>query len=271
MSVVAWALRMGKSMQKIKEEAGMGQTMSKDLNSTEVLARIPDVDAMETIPISTARLTSIGKRLLSEGLSAKLLLASGVVLLLIAIVPFLFSKKEADKPGNENTTALQGDTAKLPSIPSHPTSKTPARGDALVQTEKAKTLESIKPPESKHQLAQSPPAGDIRGEAGQKKPSVEVNRPMTTGEANTAAPVAELNRQEPRAGVNQPAAVGDPAGYRNNLATGLTDRRIDPPSPAPFDRVQQTVLSEPGVARLDGIIEAYPVRTTNDRTRPSIY
>jgi hypothetical protein len=226
--------------------------------TTEVLARIPDVDAVDTIPIDRGQTSGGRQRLLSEALSARLLLAGGVVLLLAAVVPFLIGKKENSKPSNESLPAWQ------PGPPAPAPGPASTLNGALAQTPKPQPGVPKKAPAAKRQGVQSPEMREARrsaerpktaGDPSYRHPQVSLNQPMTLG-GSTDRGIERRDYQ---------------ADERNNVTAGLAERRIATPDSAPGDGARWTAPSQPGVARFEGIIESPPVRTTDERPRPGIY
>jgi len=235
--------------------------------TTDVLARIPDVDAVDTIPIGPAQASGGRQRLVSETLSARLLLAGGVVLLLAAVVPFLLGKKENPKPSDESLPAWQ------PGAPAPAAGPTPTFNGAVAQTANPQPGESRKAPAARRQGVQSADMRDGRrlaerpkttGDPSYRQPQVGVNQPMTLG--GSMAPVPSLPPGE--RGVERRDYQAD---ERNSLTVGLAERQIATPVSPPGDGARWTAPAQPGVARFEGIIESPPVRTTDERPRSSIY
>jgi hypothetical protein len=274
----------------------MDQQQIRRVGATEetapvkVIARIPDVDAVDVIPFKGAKAAIAGKRLLGEGLSAKLLLGSGLLLLILAIVPFLFNKK--DGPTSKNETAATWQPAATPATASSSaaqTGKAPTWNDTLAKWDKSKTAESKqsaepdRTAESKKQAELKQPnlGGEIvasvsTNDPPRQDPIASSNRSMTIGQSQTAQsqPSSEERTVARRDyAIDSPVAPQTSAQYaaQPNVPVGLADRRIENPVSTAIDKPQIVPASEPGLARLHGTIETYPVRTNNDRARPSIY
>lgn len=376
----------------------------------DILAFIPDVDAAAA---STAGPTPSGHplgRLFSQPTSAKLLLAAAGVLVVAAIVPFLFGKKETPKPMAEVTPAWQpgpvapnadggpkwtgGSTApktfqtqpgagketaprSIPTTadlrgavkaPASSPPPTPLFGDRAVPAaptadERMRMIAPPRnPPAANPDNTLTPDPRDTRYEtrrpaavyerAYQSPPSpVDINRPMTVGDSNAAAPpdyrrdavpnyrqelvpdyrreaapdyrreatsdyrreAAPDYRQDPATDYRRDAvpdyrrempadyrqdtaadyrrdgtgtagyrqdnvpdyrrqAAPDyrtevPADYRSAATPGLADRRMTPP-PAGG---QLPGAGQPGVARIEGIIDTPPARTSHEFARPGVY
>jgi hypothetical protein len=208
----------------------------------DMLAFIPDVDAAATSAAGDTPASRPLGRLLSQPTSAKLLLAGAVVLVVAAIVPFLFSKKEASKPVAEGAPGWQPGPASqkadggpkwnggstLPQTPE----ALPGTGKETASSSVPTTADlrgAVKPP------ASSPPPTPLWGDRTapaapstdeqlrmiappRTPPAASPDYPQTPDPRDTRyetrrpAPAYERAYQPPQSpvGLCQPMAVGDP-------------------------------------------------------------
>ena len=238
-----------------------------------VLARLPDVGGVESNREPTARAARSDGRILSPGLATKLLLGGGLLLVLAAIFPFVFSNKNEPKPGTppapnaEEAPMWKGASGKTPNT-------LPASAKVSYEPKM-----SINP--------DLPPAPDFVGAAQVPNPDPSPQAPRAEGQKRAEAVgvqrqtpgVGEQSQTDigqPRARVNQMMVLGDPtptpAGvyaddYRGDYQA---DSRANLPARSPTYASPYRAV-EPGVARLEGIIEKPSVRTTYDAARSRVY
>ena len=267
----------------------------------EVLAQVPDLDAAEPGSEPAEKPARSDGRIISQMLSTKLLVGGGVLLVLAAVIPWVLTRKVEPKGGkpprpdadmapmfSADTVAGQQDTPNMsytpdmsfdhsvpdgpafldpsPSTGANASPKTPPweegeSTDSAANQDQASrwNYEAKRPGVDRRAYPSQPPAihappgpppspaaGNStmpqlqRSPAWQDNPR-EARRPDWSQHQTYRQPMPQLNRAQ--AETNRPMSVG--AG---------------PYPPA-----------EPGVARLEGVIEKPPVRTTYDRSRQSIH
>ncbi len=252
------------------ETAATGTTVSPP----EVLARLPDLDAVDPSGESAAKPGGSDGRILSQGLSTKLLVGGGVLLVLAAIFPFVFGGNDEPKPG----------TPIAPDAPEAPTwngqaaetlDALPASAGVSYEPEMTFNPELPPPPDFIGTAPESPGPGP----SPETLPADRPDRVGAPGDQLQAPPAEQQSRIEagrPQARANQMMTIGNltptPAGiyadvYRRDHQA---DSRANLPARYPtYSTSYQAV--EPGVARLEGIIEKPSVRTSYDAARSSVH
>jgi hypothetical protein len=267
--------------------AGTQRVPGTAVRQPEVLARLPDLDAVEASPAPDTR--SSGRRnkalaadgrFLSQGLSTKLLIGGALLLVLAAIFPFVFNNHEP-KPG----TPPAPDAAEAPAWkgPSGETSEAPS-GSANTSYEPKMSLHPDLPPppdfidtapaSSTDAPPQTPHADrkDRTGAAGHLRQSLSADRqlqadvPLPQARANRRMALSELPPAPDRWGQGL-GNRGQGSGVRGQ-GTGVFD--IQHPALS-IQRSAAYPMVEPGVARLEGVIEKPSVRTSYDAARSSIH
>jgi hypothetical protein len=237
------------------------------------LARLPELDPLEGSRESDATAGRRDGRILSHGLSTKILLGGGALLLLAAIYPFVFGGNDEPKPGTppapdaEEAPAWQGESAETPvALPA---------------------AENISYEPNMSLNADLPPAPDFIGAAQTPDPGSPPQMPSRDDQGRSEpagerakTPAADLQSQtdagQLQAHANQAMAIGDLAPTSAGIYAGEYRRETEAGARASFSSAypgsllpQQKV--EPGVARLEGIIEKPSVRTSYDAARSSVY
>ena len=235
-----------------------------------LLIQIPDLNAAD--PLLDAEESSDG-RIISQGLSNKLVMGIGFVLVLIAVLPFLVNKKRPQKSVSELPTWHASAPATTPATtPAYLTPQQPqaganrpmALGDPGWPQAKAAPATSAQPenrqdrpadyrvgnapefqrndratdPQNLQADARSDPAAAFRGTAALRGTSTE--------------PRADYRNDPPALGVAQGGAMMPAA------AAGVVSSSFQDSQP-----------TEPGVARFEGTIAKPPVRTSYDRAGSS--
>jgi hypothetical protein len=77
------------------------------LGKLRVLARLPDLGKVTSVPLGPSGSSLRHVRIISQGLAAKLLLGGTVLLMAAAVLPTLFGGKAAVLPGQTDTSAWQ--------------------------------------------------------------------------------------------------------------------------------------------------------------------
>ena len=212
-----------------------------------VIAKIPDLNAMESGRRSRGKSAKSDGRLLSQSLSTKLLIGGGALLVLVAIVPLLMSGRSGPKGGR----------------PPAPNAEQAPIYQGNIVTETPVTLDGAPV------VQQAPPELNFQPE-------------IPTGPAFTAAV-----HQTPMPNVQGPAAGGEVRyeasrplpGYRRECLPPQIDQNQlpqtdqDRPQAKSNQRMKlgNHIPARPGVARLTGVIVNHQLRTTDDRNRSSIY
>jgi hypothetical protein len=238
-----------------------------------VLARFPEVAAAEPTAEGKDCPASPPGRLISQRLSAKLLLGGGLLLVLAAIVPFLFSKKDDAKPGNNSTPTWEPG----PPAPMSDWAMKWKQGSQATPRAPVARLGGVRgvSPESgpgkPDSLATGPKAGPLlpppaaSGDAAGRGPSREQAPLASTWPDPTRSPPGEGRLHvlaPPQADANRSMSVG---------AGGLADRRTPLPPYQAGLGTGAALPAEPGVARFEGTIESPPSRNADDRARPGLY
>jgi len=238
-----------------------------------VLARLPDVGRLESNREPNVRAARSDGRILSPGLATKLLVGGGLLLVLAAIVPFVFNNKNEPKPG----------TPPAPNAEEAPMWKGASGKTANALPASAKV--SYEPTMAIN--PDLPPAPDFIGDTEAPNPDPVPPAPRAEGQKRAEAvgiqrqtpgvgEQSQTNVGRPRARANQMMVIGDPTpspagvyadGFRGDYQA---DSRANLPArystyASPYRAV------EPGVARLEGIIEKPSVRTTYDAARSRVY
>jgi len=338
-----WPAEPTADQEAVQPAGGVTETADADLQP-QVLAQLPDLETVETA--SEGPPASSDGRIISQGLSTKLLVGGSVLLVMAAIIPFLFGKKESPKPGDvklpewhQGAPAADADrapawTGQAPQAPAAeqnlpgppPELSIPAvpGGDAAAQRPPVWNVQQRSPqlnapaqavrnrwqtappaavrtpvrdlpsasqmaPAGTHsaarpQIADGPmpdahsPADGRRWRYEAKRPRADdypdyrqsearSNQAMTLGQRTIPAagqPVPDYQpayRDEPRAnsaqGLQTDSRARYPAGSQGGYRPGGQGEYRPPPV-------------EPGVARFEGLIENPPLRTSHDRSRPSV-
>ncbi len=197
------------------------------LDWSQVLARIPDVKGRMHRDSSRKSKRSSGKRqerLVSPGMSVKILMAGGAVLLACAVLPFLFGSKDSD---DSTSSELAADADVAPRWASSPTPTGPvevaaAREQSGMFPGEAQSLQTLS-------TAHNGPAANS-GRSGALMPSSMAAdyRPGGTSRYPITAS-ADLNRP-PTADVNRPMEIGDPRPAAD-AANRTADLRASPVQP----------------------------------------
>ena len=243
------------------------------LSRPVVLARLPDLDAVEPGEESAAKRGRFDGRILSHALSTKLLLGGGVLLVLAAIFPFVFNNNRDPKPGTppapnaEEAPFFDGRTAKT---------SDPLPASANIPYEPKMSISPDLPPAPDFidaaQAPNSAPSPQAPPADGQGRAGAIGNR----GRAPAAERQSRTDTGQPQARANRMMTIGDsmptPAGiypddYRRNYQA---NSRANLPTRYPACSIPYPMV-EPGVARLEGIIEKPSVRTSYDAARSSVH
>lgn len=243
------------------------------LSRPVVLARLPDLGVVEPGEESAAKRGRFDGRILSHGLSTKLLVGGGVLLVLAAVFPFVFNNNGAPKPGE-------------PPAPD-------AKEAPIWNGEAAETTDALSPSanisyEPKMSFSPDlPPAPDFINAAQAPSSAPSPQAPPADGRDGAGAignpeqtPAAERQSRtatgQPQARANQMMTIGDsmptPAGiyvddYRRDYQA---NSRANLPARYPACSIPYPMV-EPGIARLEGIIEKPSVRTSYDAARSSVH
>ncbi len=245
------------------------------ISQPEVLARLPDLDTLQpSWEVGTKPSRGDG-RFLSQGISTKLLVGACFLLVCIAVLPFIL-KDDEPKPG----------TPPAPDAPEAP----PYKGQAADPSQPAPASLSYEPNMSFS--ADLPPAPDFIGaaqEAGTEastqtvpaQPGRQTGAPVEQGQTAPVDRQSRLDTFGPRARANQTMVIGNPvignptpppAGiYGNNYRRFFqANSRANLPTRRSAESFSDRA-AEPGVARLEGIIEKPSVRTSYDAGRSSVH
>lgn len=243
------------------------------LSRPVVLARLPDLGVVEPGEESAAKRGRFDGRILSHALSTKLLVGGGVLLVLAAVFPFVFNNNDAPKPGEppapnaKEAPFFNGEAAETSdALPSSANiSYEPNKSFRLDLPPAPDSIGAAKAPRS-HPSPQAPPAGG-RDRAG------AIGDP---GQTPAAERQSRTDTGQPQARANQMMTIGDsmptPAGidadvYRRNYQA---NSRANLPTRYPACSIPYPTV-EPGVARLEGIIEKPSIRTSYDAARSSVH
>ncbi len=242
-----------------------------ELPSPNVLARIPELDATEPSEESPRKAGRRDGRILSQGLSTKLLLGGGLLLVLAAVFHSVFRDKEP-KPG----------TPPAPNAPEAPV----WNAEAAAESATLSAGPSYEPTMSLNQ--ELPPAPDFISAA--QAPGATPSPPPAAEEEGGSSAGGDTPQIPPDQHQSR-SAIGPPRAEANRMMT--ISRRVPVPSGIPQERTDlrcdggaaaQAALPtrypacsipypvvQPGVARLEGIIEKPAVRTSYDATRSSVH
>lgn len=283
-----------------------------DDSQPEVLARLPDLEAVESGQDAEAKPARSDGRLLSQGLSTKLLLGGGALLVIAAIFPFVLGGSSEPKPGtppapdadpapiwNGRTAQTQGSQPGSPSISYEPNMSfnpsVPAAPD-FIREAQAPDAEPSPQTTPLAEQGQSDPTGDqgqpvlpdprlqqgaLNLQAQPPRLADQTSPRDTRGQAPPAARRPQTRAQGPQTRANQMMRINDPrptAGDRpgDHRPGSQAGFRTDPQARQSAWSVPVYRPGEPGVARLEGIIEKAfgerpTLRTTYDSTRSSIH
>ena len=195
-----------------------------------LLAQIPDLTEDDPEALIEERTTPSGHQLISQALASKLVLGGGVLLVLAAILPFMFAKKIDSKPTGAELSAWHP-TAPAPDADTAPAWNTPAGGNSATSAALPTTPPSVVvaampagpggsniAPPSLSGSATAPVANQATAAWGNntsvptlpaKMPSLDVNSPSNRAADSRGAP--------PTVQFNRPMALGDrptaPAAY----------------------------------------------------------
>jgi hypothetical protein len=238
----------------------------------EVLARFPDVGPVESNRQPQARAARSDGRILSPALATKLLVGGVVLLVLVAILPFVFSNKNEPKPGTppapnaDEAPMWKGVSSKTPNtLP--PSAKASYEPTMSINPDLPPTPDFIGTPQSS---SPNPPPQAPRAESRKQAEAAGIQQPTPGVTEQTQTDLGPL-----RARANQMMTIGDPtptpAGvYVDDDRLYQADSRANLPARYPIYASPYRAV-EPGVARLEGIIEKPSVRTTYDAARSRVY
>lgn len=210
-----------------------------------LLAQIPDLDA----PANGHALQGHSDgpadgRILSQGISNKLVMGVGFVLVLLAILPFIFGKREQAKPIVGELPAWHSDVQTV----SNSTAAIPAgNSSATVVTPRP----SVVPASAPAYLSPQPPTYR------------QNDRPAERDPRNFQADA----RNDPARQFNNGLRNDDP--WSSNPQGNPLIPPTGTPAAVPAPQYQDLQVSEPGVARLDGTIAKPIIRTDYDRAGSS--
>lgn len=251
---------------------GGGEASSDDVvdqSDLPVLAELPDLDG-EPATAAVAPPRSPGRRLISQPLSASLLLGGGTLLALAAIVSFTVARQPPTTLPTDGSATWQPVTESGPSeatpTPPKPTAATPAPEH---------TPRSDAPPPAFPAFPS--PTVDQRDRTPVAVPTFTAPPMTAPAEAPPATPFGNRAPARTAPGVdesrlqgrtNQPMSLW-PATTAPAVAPPLAERQMSVP-PSPTTTAEATYLP-PGTARLEGVIEQPSLRTTYDGSRSSIH
>jgi hypothetical protein len=237
----------------------------------EVLARLPDLDAVEPSPEPGAKSARSDGRLLSQGLSTKLVLGGGLLLILAAVYPFVLKNSEPKPgtppaPGAPQAPIWKGQAAETPGTLPAP---------ASLSYEPKMSFDPELPPTPDFITAAQAPAQNA---SPQKPPADDKDQTGKTGDRGRAPPAQHQSRADlprPQAHANRSMRISGLAPTAGVYANGY---RRDEPADSQASRPTRDRASsiphravQPGVARLEGVIEKPSVRTSYDAARSSTY
>lgn len=247
------------------------------ISQPEVLARLPDLDTLQPSWEMGTKPSRGDGRFLSQGVSTKLLVGACVLLVCMAVLPFIL-KGDDPKPG----TPPAPDAAEAPIW----------KGQAGEPSQRQPAPASLPYEPNMSFNADLPPAPDFIGvaqEAGteastQTVPAQPERQTGATIEQGQAAPVdrqSQLDTFGPRARANRTMVMGNPVNgnptpppagiYGNDYRRFYqADSRANLPTRHSAESFSDRA-AEPGVARLEGIIEKPSVRTSYDAGRSSVH
>jgi len=216
--------------------------MNTEETNWAVLARIPDLNAHRSNAHDSeamdSKLPASTGRLLSQALSFKLLAGAAFLLLLAAIVPFLFNKKGAPSDASPSMASAP---------PWHPgpivaEADIPPVGNPTA----ARAATSPPTPAATPELLPPPPEVNL-GLA----PDTESDLPLMSRWPNPAHAIAEqMGVEQPRMGANQPMTIRTPVYQADTRAA---------------------YRPEAGAARYENTVEEPVIRKNHDHTRSSVY
>jgi hypothetical protein len=259
---------------------------------TALLIQIPDLNAADAL--LDVEESSDG-RIISQGLSNKLVMGVGFILVLIAVLPFLVNKKRSQKAVNE--------------LPTWHSLGTATTGTAVQPVASTPTPVAVPGPAVSYQASANVPTVSPAYLTPQQ-PQAGSNRPMALGDPGwpqgnspqaaagptesrqdhpadyRVATAPEFRRNDRAAdsqnyqadGRNDPAASyrgasAEPrADYRNTPTTVVAQGGAMMPADSAgvvSSSYQDSQTPEPGVARFEGTIAKPPVRTSYDRAGSS--
>lgn len=266
-----------------------------------VLARLPDLDTPRPSRRRTRRPRSSPKsdgRIISQGLSMKLLGGGALILVALAVVPWLLGGKGEQPSGKPELPAWEQDesvpvASQAPEYgPDDAGSEAPLRELTESDWPEAPSAPSITGVQVAEQPADrgsarrpSVPDRQANDPAAPAGPGAWAMRPVQLG-AEPASPSGPLPGSPPP-GYGQPGSCDhcpdhrapsrprDPANWqqppRSDVAPQGGQRVPGSTYDTPPGTAARAPGPEPGVARLQGIIEGTPVRTTYERSRSGIY
>jgi hypothetical protein len=246
---------------------------SAELAEPEVLARFPDLDA----PRSAGQVEGTPRRwrgrLLSPRLSVRLLLGGAILLVLAAVLPFVVGRHKEPEGG----TPPAPDATEAPTWVAQagePSETLPGSAGMVYESETSFSPDLPPLPDyldaSQIPSLESLPQGKAADD-GERSTATDGNGWSAPAEHQSwtvyPPPSAEANQKMTVSGpIPVPAGVyadGSRGEYgadsRANLPTG------QPEYTTPYGPV------DPGVARLEGVIEGPAVRMTYDAARPGVY
>ncbi len=215
-----------------------------------VLAQLPDLQEEEQDIEGSSPARREG-RLLSARLSRRLLVGAGLLLVLVAVVPFLFNGSGGDwqnrRPAPNADLAPVYDTSAVPA-----TTEQSAQSGSVPQ-ESLPTYDASSEGGMKIDIPDIPKIPGL----GMQSPSAHRPSAEQAGRHGTTAPALQ---RYPRADANRARSLGgqSPAVADYRSIDQSASRRIELPL-------------QPGVARLEGTIEKITHRPTYDKSRPGVY
>jgi hypothetical protein len=235
-----------------------------------------------------------GGRIISQCLSRKLVLGSGLILVLAAVLPFALKRNDQPRPVVEDSPAWHGKAASSAAsatplfVPNEPGNRSgttyearrtlPGGAPAMLTP---RPLSDTSPPNAlgdpgwptRDASGKNPgPADSLEGHPADYRVSSPADyRPSADapGRQNDQADLRSNPARDIR-GDGSEAFRGDaPRDYPGGGAVQGNPLMPSPPVAVPAAPAQDPQPSEPGVARLEGTITRPPVRTDYDRTGSS--
>ena len=221
-----------------------------------LLVQIPDLDA----PQSDAEVEELAdSRLISQHWANRLVMGTGIFLVIVAILPYLLSSKQPVRPAVKELPMWQ------------------TRGTVAPAAAQLAATPAAQPSETAAaMLAATNQAGTSPAYLTVQQPQVGANRPMALGDRTGEAVTYQADaRSEPARGdrtTNQVRGAVNTEEHSDFPGTGHLQGNplMPPPGAAGVEPASQGSQNyEPGVARLQGMIATPSVGTDYDRAGSS--